>query len=375
EKDCSVSPTLARAAKFSHPLSQAGEPYVNRVQDLVAALGPEYRCLRGHYVPAWCLRPSCGGPLIGNLVSALSDLRPLSKQLLHLKRVHSVTGPVSGSSSRSVRLLLDLHRVQFSRSHALELRDKLAHHLDLREPDVSLQVEPCWIPLFRALSRRQHEELIRQAKEAGLQTAGPLGWPSTFHPDLHLELLLAVGSDAPITYFTNEEATWHNKWLERVVRMAETQTACASFNTSCAGPTGPPCAAIVLPPRSDSKHTCSPLAETVSFSERSRLQHAVMLAVEEVGRTQRLRTARIDEGVAKRRAEEEAEAGYICTDCDVYLSSEPCVMCAMALVHSRVRRLFIARRLPGLGGIDSGWAIHRIKNLNHRFLAFLPSAT
>ncbi|KAL7063528.1 hypothetical protein AAHC03_01829 [Spirometra sp. Aus1] len=365
--NCSASPALDGAAKPPPLPNQICGPYVTRVQNLVAALGPEYRCLRGHYVPAWCLRLPSGGSLIGSLVSALANLRPLSRQLLHLKRVHSVPGPANGDN-RSVRVLLDLDKVQFSRSHALQLRDQLAALLNLEEPDVSLQVEPCWVPLFRALSRRQHDELVRQAKEVDLQT---LGWPSTFHPDPQLELLLAVGSDAPVTYFTNEEAAWHNKWLERVVQLAETRgTLCAAFNTSCAGPSGPPCAAIVLPPRSDNKDACSPLAETVSFSERSRLQHAVMLAVEEVGRTQRVSTA------AKRRAEEEeGEAGYICTDCDVYLSSEPCVMCAMALVHSRVRRLFVARRLPGLGGIDSGWAIHRVKNLNHRFLAFLPPAT
>ncbi|BHF57784.1 adenosine deaminase, tRNA-specific 3 [Sparganum proliferum] len=367
--NCSASPALDGAAKLSPLANQVCGPYVTRVQNLVAALGPEYRCLRGHYVPAWCLRLPSGGPLIGSLISVLSSLRPLSRQLLHLKRVHSVTEPANGGN-RSVRVLLDLNKVQFSHSHALQLRDQLAAQLNLDEPDVSLQVEPCWVPLFKALSRRQHDELVRQAKEVDFQTAKTLGWPSTFHPDPQLELLLAVGSDAPVTYFTNEETAWHNKWLERVVQLAETRgTVCASFNTSCAGPSGPPCAAIVLPPRSDNKEACSPLAETVSFSERSRLQHAVMLAVEEVGRTQRVSTS------AKRRAEEEVEAGYICTDCDVYLSSEPCVMCAMALVHSRVRRLFVARRLPGLGGIDSGWAIHRVKNLNHRFLAFLPPAT
>ncbi|VDN09079.1 unnamed protein product [Dibothriocephalus latus] len=209
-KDCSASPKTPTGTAKLLPSQESG-PYVTRVQNLVAALGPEYRCLRGHYVPAWCLRlPPSGGSLIGSLVSALSNMRPFTRQLLHLKRVHSVSvGAGDSSSSRSVRVLLDMHSVEFSRSHALELRDQLVHQLDMQEPDVaSLQVEPCWIPLFRALSRRQHEELVRQAKEVGLQTATPLGWPSTFHPDPQLELLLAVGSDAPITYFTNEEATW-----------------------------------------------------------------------------------------------------------------------------------------------------------------------
>jgi hypothetical protein len=31
---------------------------------------------------------------------------------------------------------------------------------------------------------------------------------------------------------------------------------------------------------------------------------------------------------------------YLCTGYDVYLSKEPCLMCAMSLIHSRIRRLF-----------------------------------
>merc|ERR1711890_120645 len=37
---------------------------------------------------------------------------------------------------------------------------------------------------------------------------------------------------------------------------------------------------------------------------------------------------------------------YLLTKYDVYLSHEPCIMCAMALVHSRVARVFFAQPSP-----------------------------
>jgi tRNA(adenine34) deaminase len=42
------------------------------------------------------------------------------------------------------------------------------------------------------------------------------------------------------------------------------------------------------------------------------------------------------------------------TECDLYVSLEPCAMCAAAISHARIRRLYFAAYDPKGGGVDHG---------------------
>ncbi|XP_026151261.1 putative inactive tRNA-specific adenosine deaminase-like protein 3 [Mastacembelus armatus] len=57
---------------------------------------------------------------------------------------------------------------------------------------------------------------------------------------------------------------------------------------------------------------------------------------------------------------------YICTGYDLYVTREPCVMCAMALVHSRVSRVFYGMASAD-GALGTKFKIHSQRDLNHRF--------
>ncbi|XP_050689854.1 uncharacterized protein LOC126982113 isoform X3 [Eriocheir sinensis] len=67
-------------------------------------------------------------------------------------------------------------------------------------------------------------------------------------------------------------------------------------------------------------------------------------------------------------------SSYICTGCDVYLTHEPCMMCAMALLHSRVRRVFYLIPDPHLGALGSRTRLHTLPGINHRYEVFVVTA-
>ncbi|XP_045813021.1 tRNA-specific adenosine deaminase TAD3-like isoform X2 [Trifolium pratense] len=61
---------------------------------------------------------------------------------------------------------------------------------------------------------------------------------------------------------------------------------------------------------------------------------------------------------------------YLCTGYDIYLVWEPCTMCAMALVHQRIRRIFYAFPNPKTGALGSVYRLQGEKSLNHHYAVF-----
>jgi tRNA-specific adenosine deaminase 3 len=57
---------------------------------------------------------------------------------------------------------------------------------------------------------------------------------------------------------------------------------------------------------------------------------------------------------------------YLCTGYDCYLFMEPCLMCAMALTHSRIRRVIYSQADSRSGALGSSVRLHGLRELNHR---------
>eukprot|EP00808_Paulinella_micropora_P006978 g16768.t1 len=64
------------------------------------------------------------------------------------------------------------------------------------------------------------------------------------------------------------------------------------------------------------------------------------------------------------------ERPYLCTNLDIYLTHEPCTMCAMAILHSRFRHVFYLEPDLDSGALGSCLSIHTTQKLNHHFRVF-----
>ena len=58
---------------------------------------------------------------------------------------------------------------------------------------------------------------------------------------------------------------------------------------------------------------------------------------------------------------------YLLTSLSLFTTHEPCVMCSMALIHSRVKEVFYLHPMPQTGGCGGMACLPTLKGVNHRF--------
>ena len=63
---------------------------------------------------------------------------------------------------------------------------------------------------------------------------------------------------------------------------------------------------------------------------------------------------------------EAAVGDWRLTDCDLYVTKEPCPMCAGAIVHTRIRRVIFGCADPRAGAAGSIINLLQLPQLNHR---------
>lgn len=185
-------------------------------------------------------------------------------------------------------------------------------------------------------------------------------WPCAYREDKYLEKFLSN------TLFSEEEVAEHSSWMREAVKAAKRSKT--------------PVGAVVVDPLTK---TLLATASDDRFSNP--MKHAVMVVVDLVARTQggglwqlkegdfvfKQNAVKLSVSHSKRDFEgvEKPEGPYLCTGYDVYVTREPCAMCAMALVHSRVRRLFYGRESEN-GALGTLAKIHTLRGLNHHYEVF-----
>jgi len=63
---------------------------------------------------------------------------------------------------------------------------------------------------------------------------------------------------------------------------------------------------------------------------------------------------------------EAAVGDWRLTDCDLYVTKEPCAMCAGAVVHTRIHRVIFGCADPSAGAAGSVMNLLQMQSLNHR---------
>lgn len=204
-------------------------------------------------------------------------------------------------------------------------------------------------------------------------------WPCNFHPDKYLEKLCTNN------LFTSQEIDIHEKYMQLAY-----DVACFArkqyFIKDQIG-------TVVFDPKITS-------VVAIGYRTGGPCQHSVMVAIENVSKTQNpddsilskaedklnmkgfpsdmLDFLRIKYGdicfgarIFKKKDHliDPSEGPYLCTSYYVYVTHEPCVMCAMALVHSRVKRVFYGTKSSN-GGLGTLCKIHTVKSLNHHYEVF-----
>lgn len=216
-----------------------------------------------------------------------------------------------------------------------------------------------FVSLTKPLTRKQFEQASKL-------------WPTSFHEDKEIKKLV---SGAILTSDEMKQSAVYMQLAESVaIQSKEDTSATVIIDPTCN---------TILACAFDCSHVHDPL------------HHSAMVAIDMVATLQgggaytALRYKETTEGylivdgahlysemtyeqtsTSPSRIVTKRHDGYLCTGYDVYTTHEPCVMCCMALLHSRVRRVFFKHVNLSAGGFGSVYKIHCEEGLNHHFEVF-----
>ena len=200
---------------------------------------------------------------------------------------------------------------------------------------------------IRTVEVPKHAPKTRKQYETATQI-----WPVSFHEDKYISKLVAG------TLFSTEDRSEISNYLQAAFTMAKLGKNKGNHSVGC----------VVVDP---SQNVI--IAKSHDLSSINKLQTSVMVAIDLVARSQGGGVyENIDSDMYFKDCSEEIKdktGPYLCTGYDLYMTHEPGVMDAMALVHSRIRRVFYIWQCSE-GALGSLYKLHVTQGLNHHYEVF-----
>jgi len=286
--------------------------------------------------------------ITAGIVKILSDIRPIFN---HLKRVRNCNG--------ELQVILDIAKLP-----AAETMDSLkSQGLDFQGLDSSDNWKETQVPEHAPLSRNQYNASTKQ-------------WPCNFHEDKTIEKLIGrkwfsnnqletqlrfFNLCSNIIFHTDDFLWSSNQNIELSDKLFESSEKISILGSACIGPIG-----VIIADSSDDKIIAAAAVNKTSYP----LRHSVMAAIDLVAKTQG--GGSWVNGPSAIIKSTVPTSSYLCTGYDVYMTHEPCIMCCMALLHSRAKSVFFIQPSHG-GGLVSAVRLHALPAINHRFQVFQAS--
>ena len=153
---------------------------------------------------------------------------------------------------------------------------------------------------------------------------------------------------------------WVHSGIQRVLSQARSARAAGDLPVAvyCTSPPSPfwPRGDGFIPPTQN----LSASSHDTRLSECHPLRHATLNCIANIARLRTVRPFNVSQPTRN-------GADYLLTSLSLFVTHEPCVMCCMALLHSRVREVFYVFSRRRGGGFEGPIGVHGRRDLNHRF--------
>lgn len=260
-------------------------------------------------------------------VNSLKKLFPDDKSLVHIRRINKLKQEDGVMYMRVA--ICPVSEENHYHDHDRDQVEKLLKSVDIAI--TTLERKQCC--KYQGLTKQQTAEWAERA-----------GWPMVWRGNVDM-------IPTPLSEIERRTAADYLKQLDNLLKQEEDnqQIAC-----------------LIVDPT-----TNKVIIKQVDTLNRNRdregiLDHCVMKAVYEAASKEQERR---ESGLISNE-----ERTYLCLNMHVYITHEPCVMCAMALNHSRISKLFYIKSVPETGGIEptsgGGHSVHWNKNLNWQYEAW-----